>query len=249
MGFKDYFSEQAADYASYRPHYPASLFTWLADICPQRRRVWDCATGSGQAAAALKTNFAQVIATDASHAQLIQAQPQTGINYVCARAEQIPLASGSLDLITVAQAIHWFDRPRFYDEVHRLLVPNGMLALWCYGLFQITPAVDSLIQDYYQHTVGEYWPPERHHVEQGYDSIDFPYVELTTPEFNMQAEWNLQRVMGYLATWSATRHYIKATGKDPLPALAQYLTDTWGDPQQARVIQWPLHLKVGNKPI
>ena len=247
MAFKDYFSEQAAGYASYRPHYPASLFTWLADICPQQRRVWDCASGSGQAAAALTSHFAQIIATDASFAQLNQGQPQSNIHYVCARAEQAPLASDSLDLITVAQAAHWFDLPCFYQEVDRVLTSGGVLALWCYGLFQITPAIDSVIQDYYQHTVGKYWPPERHYVEQAYDSIDFPYAERTTPEFNMQVDWNLQQVMGYLATWSATRLYKKATGKDPLTALAQQLTDIWDDSRQARVIQWPLHLKVGIK--
>ena len=247
MSFKDYFSEQAAAYASYRPQYPPHLFAWLADVCPQHRRVWDCATGSGQAALALASHFAQVIATDASQAQLRETTPTSKVHYLCASAEQVPLASNSLDLITVGQAAHWFERPRFYEEVHRLLVPDGILALWCYGLFQITPAIDSVIQDYYQHTVGEYWPPERRHVEQAYQSLDFPYVEMTTPAYHMQVEWNLPQVMGYLATWSATRLYIKATGDDPLPRLAQQLAAAWVDPHQAFIIQWPLHLKVGNK--
>jgi SAM-dependent methyltransferase len=248
MAFKDYFSEQATGYASYRPDYPASLFTWLADICPQQRRVWDCASGSGQAATALTTHFAQIIATDASFAQLNQGQPQSNIHYVCARAEQAPLASDSLDLITVAQAAHWFDLPRFYEEVDRVLRPNGVLALWCYGLFHITPAIDAIIQHYYHCTLGEYWPPERRQVEQAYANLLFPYSPLTAPNLSMQLEWNLQRVMGYLATWSATRVFKKETGNNPLPTLAQQLTDAWGDPQQARVIQWPLHLKVGSKP-
>jgi ubiquinone/menaquinone biosynthesis C-methylase UbiE len=248
MSFKDYFSEQAAVYASYRPHYPASLFTWLAKVCPHHYRAWDCATGSGQAAAALAPYFEQVIATDASHAQLIQAQPQTGICYVCARAEQVPLASYSLDLITVAQAAHWFDLPRFYQEVDRMLRPNGVLALWGYGLFQITPTIDAIIQHYYQHTLGAYWPPERRHVEQAYTNLPFPYSPLTTPQFNMQAEWSLPQVMSYLATWSATRLYIKKTGEDPLPALQIQLAARWGSASQTRSVQWALHRKVGNKP-
>ena len=248
MASKDYFSDHAAGYASYRPHYPAAMFTWLAQQCEQQRNAWDCATGSGQAAVALAPYFQHVIATDASQAQLTQATPHDNIHYVCASAEQVPLASNSLDLITVAQAAHWFDRPHFYREVDRLLVPDGVLALWCYGLFQITPEIDALILDYYQHTVGEYWPPERRHIEQAYQSIGFPYTERDTPNYQMQLEWNLPQVMGYLATWSATRLFVKATGRDPLPTLEQLLTAAWGDPQQRRPIHWPIHLKAGNKP-
>lgn len=247
MSFKDYFSEQAAAYASYRPHYPASLFTWLAKTCPQHRRAWDCATGSGQAAAALAQHFAQVIATDASHAQLRQAQPQAGIRYVCASAEQVPLANNSLDLVTVAQAAHWFDLPRFYREVERVLRPEGVLAIWSYGLFRISPAIDAIVQHYYEHTLGTYWPPERRHIDQAYAQIFFPYSLLTTPLFTMQAEWNLPQVMGYLATWSATRLYRKTTGEDPLPALQSELAAHWNSPAQTRSVQWPLHLKVGLK--
>ena len=248
MAFKDYFSDHAAGYASHRPHYPAAMFDWLAQQCLSHDMAWDCATGSGQAATALAPYFERIIATDASQAQLVEATAGNNIDYVCASAEQVPLADQSLNLITVAQAAHWFDLSRFYREVDRLLVPRGILALWCYGLFQITPEIDTLIQDYYQHTVGEYWPPERRHVEQAYESIVFPYVERKSPAYHMQVEWNLDQVMGYLATWSATRLYRKATGQDPLPALTQQLTDAWGDPQQPRGIQWPLHLKVGNKP-
>ncbi len=248
MAFKDYFSDHAAGYASYRPHYPAEIFSWLAQQCEQQRNAWDCATGSGQAAAVLSEYFQRVIATDASHSQLIQARPQDNIHYVCASAEQVPLKENSLNLITVAQAAHWFDRSRFYHEVDRLLVSNGVLALWCYGLFQITPEVDALILDYYQHTVGTFWPPQRRHIEQAYETIDFPYSEMGSPGFNMQLKWNLSQVMGYLATWSATRLFIKATGRDPLPTLEQLLTAAWGDPGHTRTIHWPLHLKVGSKP-
>lgn len=248
MAFKDYFSDHAAGYASYRPHYPAEIFSWLAQQCEQQRNAWDCATGSGQAAVALAPYFERVIATDASDAQLTQATPGDNIHYICASAEQVPLTAHSLDLITVAQAAHWFDRSRFYREVDRLLVPDGVLALWCYGLFQIAPDIDALILDYYQHSVGAYWPPERRHIERAYSDIDFPYVERPTAEYKMQVDWNLPQVMGYLATWSATRLFVKATGRDPLPTLEQLLTAAWGDPQQRHPIHWPIHLKVGNKP-
>lgn len=248
MAFKDYFSDHAAGYASYRPHYPAAMFQWLTEQCVQHRNAWDCASGSGQAAVALAPHFERVIATDASQAQLTQATPHDNIHYVCASAELVPLVSNSLDLITVAQAAHWFDRPHFYREVDRLLVSNGVLALWCYGLFQITAEIDALILDYYQHTVGEYWPPERRHIEQAYQNIGFPYTQRDTPNYRMQLEWNLPQVMGYLATWSATRLFVKATGRDPLLTLEQLLTAAWGEPQQRRPIHWPIYLKAGNKP-
>jgi len=247
MAFKDYFSEQAADYARYRPQYPRELFAWLAAISPRQQRAWDCATGSGQAAVALASHFAQVIATDASQAQLRQAQPHPTTHTVCASAEQMPLATATLDLITVAQAAHWFDLPRFYQEVDRLLISGGILAIWCYGLFRISPAIDACIQDYYQHTLGAYWPAERQHIDQAYSQLPFPYALLPTPPFTMQLEWNLFQVMGYLATWSATRLLIKTTGDDPLPALQEKLAVHWGAPKQPRCVQWPLHLKVGQK--
>ena len=248
MAFKDYFSEQATGYASYRPHYPDNLFAWLADISPRQQRVWDCATGSGQAAAALASQFEQVIATDASQAQLLQAQTQVNIHYICARAEQVPLANNSLDLITVAQAAHWFDLPRFYQQVDRLLTAGGVLAIWCYGLFHITPEIDSIIKHIYQDTVGAYWPAERRHIEDAYANLSFPYAPLVTPGFLMQADWNLSQLIGYLATWSATRLYIKACGKDPLTDLEHQLAAHWGAPNQAHRVEWPLHLKVGLKP-
>ena len=247
MAFKDYFSDHAAGYASHRPHYPAALFEWLAQQCSRHEMAWDCATGNGQAAIALSPYFDRIIATDASQAQLVEATQGNNIHYVCASAEQVPLAANSLELITVGQAAHWFDLSRFYREVDRLLVPNGVLALWCYGLFQITSEIDVLILNYYQHTVGKYWPPERHHVEEAYQSLDFPYEQITTPDYCMQVNWNLGQVMGYLGTWSATRLYKKATGKDPLATLVQPLSDIWGDSRQPRAIQWPLHLKVGIK--
>lgn len=248
MAFKDYFSAQATGYASYRPHYPDSLFDWLPQISPRQQRAWDCATGSGQAATALASQFEQVIATDASQAQLQQAQAHTNIHYILARAEQVPLANDSLDLITVAQAAHWFDLPHFYQEVERLLVTGGVLAIWCYGLFRINPAMDAIIHHYYQHPLGAYWPAERRYVEQAYTNLAFPCAPLPTPGFMMQADWNLSQVMGYLATWSATRLYMKATGDDPLPALQDQLAAHWDAPTQARRMQWPLHLKVGHKP-
>lgn len=248
MAFKDYFSTQASGYAHHRPQYPNELFAWLASISPMQQHVWDCATGSGQAAVALTAHFEQVIASDASLAQLRQAPTHRQLHYVCCQAEQVPLKNTTLDLITVAQAAHWFHLPHFYAEVERVLRPQGVLALWCYGLFQINPAIDAVIQHYYQQIIGDYWPPERRHIETAYAQLSFPYALIAAPAFGLRVEWNLAQVTGYLATWSATQLYIKAKGKDPLPGLQAELADHWGDPAQLHRVEWPLHLKVGRKP-
>ena len=248
MAFKDYFSTQSTGYAQYRPQYPPALFAWLASLSPTQQRVWDCATGNGQAATALSAHFEQVIASDASLAQLRQAPAHANLHYVCCNAEQVPLGNVSLDLITVAQAAHWFDLPRFYPEVERLLRPAGVLAIWCYGLFHINPAIDAIIQHYYEDTLGAYWPAERHHIEQAYAYLPFPYTQMQTPAFNLQVKWDQSQVMGYLATWSATQLCIKTSGKDPLPGLQAELAGHWGDPEQVHRVEWPLHLKVGRKP-
>ena len=129
-----------------------------------------------------------------------------------------------------------------------MLRSQAVLALWCYGLFHINPAIDTIVNHYYKETLGAYWPAERRHIETAYTQLAFPYVLLETPAFTMQLEWNLAQVMGYLATWSATQLYIKERGDDPLPDLQAELAAYWGDPEQAHRVEWPLHLKVGRKP-
>lgn len=252
MNFKDYFSGHAADYATYRPHYPAALFAWLAQQCPQPERAWDCATGNGQAAIALTPHFQQVIATDGSAAQLEQAPPHPQVNFRVALAEESPLEDGTVDLVTVAQAVHWFDLKRFYAEVQRVLRPGGVLAMWCYGRPLLPIAVlDEVLEYYYNHVLDDYWTPERRVVEAGYRDLPFPWVELDAPIFSMQVTWTLPQLMGYLYTWSATQRYIAAHQVNPLEALADKFAAVW--PRKAGVeagepsisVCWPISLRAG----
>lgn len=248
MHFKDYFSDHATDYASYRPHYPVTLFDWLAEQAPGHNLALDCACGNGQAARALANHFQHVIATDASLPQLQAAQAHPGVDYVCARAEQAPLPDASLDLLTVAQAAHWFHLPVFRAEAARLLRPGGLLAIWGYGLTRITPAIDAIVDDYYGTTLQDYWPPERHHLEQAYRTLALPWPELDPPAPVMTADWTLRQLQGYLASWSATRLYIKVTGRDPRPALARRLQAAWGDAESPRTVRWPLFIRAAHRP-
>jgi len=246
--FQDHFSGHAADYARFRPHYPPALFEWLAQIAPTRELAWDCATGSGQAAVALSERFAEVVATDASAEQVAQAEAHPGVRYAVAPAEASGLADASVDLVTVAQALHWFDLERFYAEVRRVLRSGGVLAVWSYGLFECFPAVDAVVRRLYSEIVGPCWPMERRLVEDGYRSLPYPFPELAAPAFAMDARWTLAQAVGYLNTWSAVRRYRKDVGQDPLSLIASELSAAWGDPAVERSIRWPLHLRIGRMP-
>ncbi len=247
MNFKDYFSSHATDYAQFRPRYPNELFAYLAEIAPSRGRAWDCATGNGQTARALGEFFAEVIATDGSQTQLDQAAPHERVVYRRAVAEDSGLADASCDLITVSQALHWFNLDKFYAEARRVLRPGGGLAVWSYDLLNVTPEIDAALQHFYQDLVGPYWAPERELVEKGYRTIPFPFVELAPPVFEMTAHWSLLHLLGYLRTWSATQNFIKANHYDPLPEVGEDLQTLWGDPAAEREINWPLGMRVGRQ--
>lgn len=243
--FKDHFSNLAKTYATYRPQYPVELYTWLASISPSQQLVWDCACGTGQASLGLAEHFQQVIATDASAQQIAAAQAHPRIEWRVAPAEQSGLAAQSVDLITVAQALHWFDLTQFYAEAQRVLKPKGVLAVWTYGVLKIhQPAINALVQDFYTQVLGPYWPPERAIVETGYQALPFPFQELPVPAFSMQLAWNQAQLMGYLRSWSATERYIQAQGQDPVTRLEQQVASLWEDPA-CYLTEWPLAFRVG----
>ncbi len=245
LAFKDYFSV-ARDYARYRPHYPKELFEFLASLAPAKRVVWDVGSGSGQAAQALVSHFTRVVATDPSLSQLARAESRE-ISRVAVRAEEPPLKNSSIDLVTVAQALHWFDFDRFYAAVRRVTRPGAIVAAWTYPLASLGEDVDSLLARFARETVGDYWPPERRHVDLEYRRIPFPFERIETPEFEMTAEWSLDDLLGYAGTWSAVNRYRQATGDDPLPDLALALRAVWGGAKR-RAVRWSLPLFVGRAP-
>jgi len=241
----DHFSAVADGYARYRPGYPTALYDWLASLPAGRALAWDCATGSGQAAAGLAERFRRVAATDFSPAQIARAAPRPGVEYRVAPAEASGLPAAAADLVTVAQALHWFDLPAFYAEARRVLAPGGAVAAWCYNLLDTGPRINAVIGRYYSQVVGEYWPPERRLLEAGYRTLPFPFREIEAPRFEMTAEWTLDHLLGYLGTWSATERYRRVRGEDPLALVADGLRAAWGDPEEARRVRWPLYLRVG----
>lgn len=246
--FTDHFAKVATTYASHRPTYPKELFAWLAKNTPEQKLVWDCATGTGQAAVALADHFAQVWATDASASQIAAATPCPTITYHTAPADNSGLADRSVDLVTVAQALHWFDLASFYTEVRRVLKPGGLLAVWTYGVFRTegdaSDQVQKLLDGFYYKTVGPCWPPERRHVENGYADLMFPFPEISPPACAMAVDWTLADLAGYLRSWSATSRYIELHGRDPVSSLVeQQLAPLWGT--ERRRVVWPLSIKAG----
>ncbi len=245
-GFEDNFSKHAATYARYRPTYPAALFEHLAGAAPGRELAWDCGCGNGQCALALAKHFQRVVASDGSRRQLEHARRHRRVHYRVALAEASGLPSRSVDLITVAQALHWFDLPRFYTEARRVLKPGGLFAAWCYDLTVISPRIDSLLARYHRRTMKPFWSSRVRLANNHYRNIPFPFRELEAPSFTAEACWNLEEVMGYLMSWSSTQRFLDVRGYSPTDTLREKIHAAWGDPSSRRRVLWPLYLRLGH---
>lgn len=245
--FKDYFSENSADYGRFRPNYPSALFSYLASISNAHQKAWDCATGTGQAAVSLVEYFSAVIASDASSDQIENTAGRQGISYRIATAENSGIEAKSVDLITVAQAFHWFDIDGFSKEAGRVLKDKGILSIWTYNLLTVQPEIDEIINHLYFTILGKYWPEERRLVEEGYKNVELPFDEINAPAFTMTTEWTLPQLMGYLYTWSATKQYQEKTGIDPIETVQDEIASIWGEPGRVLAVSWPLSLRVWRK--
>lgn len=239
------FSSRSDDYARYRPTYPEALFAWLANQCEATDNALDLAAGNGQASLPLRSHFRQVLACDASVEQLAAGNGWADVQRFVAQAERLPLRSGQLDLLVVAQALHWFATPAFFDQVRQALKPGGLFCAWCYSLLEVSPTLDPLIRRLYGTTLDGYWPAGRASVDAGYSDIPLPFARIDTPGFAIEAHWNLAELLGYLRTWSAVKQWQRQHGRDPIALLEPELATAWGPPQQRRPIRWPLHLLAG----
>lgn len=241
----DHFTPVAEQYATFRPSYPDELFDWLAAIAPQRAMAWDCGAGNGQATVALASRFGQVLGTDISAAQLASAPALANVEYRVTPAEASGLPDRSADLVTVAQALHWFDLPEFYAEVRRVLKPQGVLAAWGYNRLLIPyPELQNIVDRFYEEKIGAYWPPERVHVENAYGDLPFPFARIDAPQFFLHKDWSREQLLGYLHSWSAVGRFKAAKGFDPVDALADEFAAHWTEGKTMRV-EWPLFMHVG----
>jgi ubiquinone/menaquinone biosynthesis C-methylase UbiE len=244
MGPRDYFSSCSSQYAAFRPHYPQALFEWLSSVSRAHERVWDCACGNGQASVDLAGYFQEIHGTDLSAEQIAHAEAHPRVNYRIGLAEASGLPEGYVDLVTVAQALHWFDLDRFYQEARRVARAGAALVVWSYGVCEIPgDRGNAELQNYYSNIVGPYWTPERRLVETGYRTLQFPVPEFQPPDFVMQLEWSLEQLLGYVSSWSASGRFLKERGEDPVPALRAALTPRWGAGTGSCAVRWPLSVR------
>jgi ubiquinone/menaquinone biosynthesis C-methylase UbiE len=245
MPFRDYFSTQAKEYAQHRPVYPAAMFEYLASLAPSNELAWDCGTGNGQAALALATKFQQIIATDASATQIENAFPHERISYRVEPSEKTTIPLNSVDLITVGTAVHWFDFEPFYAEVRRVGKPGGILAVWTYSFPIIEPEIDGWLGHFYWETLAGFWPERIHYLEERYETLPFPFEELQPPEFEMEATWSVDNLIGFLGSWSAVRKLIQAQGEVAFEGPLKELKRIWGKETKEYAIRWPLYFRIG----
>lgn len=243
--FKDHFSSHAAAYATYRPAYPPELVAWLSSIASATKTALDVGCGSGQLSLLLAERFDSVIATDPSAQQIESATAHPRIDYRVAPAEASGLPAASIDLLTAAQAAHWFDLPAFFAEARRLLKPDGVIALISYARLKSEGPIEEIVERFRLVTLKDYWPPERALVENDYRDIHLPFTAIEVPPFVIEVQWPLAALIGYLDTWSAVRAMEKAVGRDAFDAVVAELTRAWGDPAEARTIRWPLTIIAG----
>lgn len=241
---KDNFSNTAEKYANFRPSYPAPLIEYIANLCDHKVAAWDCGTGNGQVAMELCKYFQRVFATDISQNQIDNAYWDDKITYEVEAAESCSFPNKSFDLITIAQAIHWFDFDLFYEQVRRTIKPKGLIAIIAYGLIQIDDSVDTILKELYTDILGSFWDPERKMIDEQYKTIPFPFTEMETPSFSIELNWTLDHLMGYLHTWSAVEHYQKSKNAHPILLIKDKLKKAWGKDAKKQ-IQFPIYLRLG----
>ena len=240
--FKDLFSTQSTDYAKFRPTYPPELFAYLNSLTTNHGCVWDAGTGNGQAAIELAKSFRKVIATDPSEKQLQSAPKKQNIIYLHEKAEE-PSFADKVNLITVAQAFHWFNHKAFAEAVKKTAAEDCHLVVWSYAMTSVTPEVDAAVDPLYEGLLGPYWEKERKDVENGYKNIAMPFREIAPPEIPMKVRWTLERFEGYLRTWSALQKFVKENPDRDLTPYFSAIRKAWGN-EQERELSWPLNMRV-----
>jgi SAM-dependent methyltransferase len=243
--FHDHFSATAADYARFRPDYPVELVDALVALVPGADLAWDAGCGSGQFSVLLGRRFRRVIATDASRDQIDRALPDPAVEYRVAPAEASGVEAGSADLVTAAQAAHWFDLEAFYGEVRRVARAGGVLALVTYGAPELDGEPGGALRDFHVRALAGHWPPQRRLVDRGYRDLPFPFPELEVPSFEHRARWTLDHLLGYVGTWSGVRRLLEAGGEEVLVRFRGRMEEAWGEPSRLRAVRWPIRVRAG----
>lgn len=239
------FGIDSSGYRAARPTYPRAVFAWLAQLAPSLDRAWDCATGNGQAAVALAEHFARVDATDASAEQLAHAAPHPRVHYAVAPADRSGLPDGAIDLVTIAQAMHWFADDAFFAEVARVARPGGVIAAIGYGFLRVGDAIDRAVEQHVLDPVAPYWAPQARLLWNGYRDVRWPFTDVPDlPVFDMHHVWTLEQLIAYFKTWSAWKLYVEAHGADVEAQARTAIGAAWGDASTPRTVTLDFVLRV-----
>ncbi len=223
----------------------------LARHVPARAHVWEPGCGSGQATRGLVRHFALVHATDPSARQLgehwARTAPDPRVTLAVEPGERTSLGPGSVQLVAVAQALHWFDLPVFFAECDRVLAPGGLLAAWGYGDFLMPAGMEGALTAF-RSLIEPDWPLGRSLVGEHYARFDWPFEPVAAPDLRLEADWTFDRLLAYLSSYSATVRPRARTGTDPVERHGEALEAGWGDPAAVGRIRWPLCLHLRRKP-
>lgn len=238
------FSQQSDLYARYRPEYPQEMYDFLFRHVHKKEYAWDCATGSGQVAKKLAGKFDKVYATDISEEQLKHAPEIDNVRYKVEPAENTTLPDNKCDLITAAQAIHWFDIPEFYREVRRVASADGILAVIGYGMVRISESVNPHIDRLYDEAFNTYFTKSRELLDSHYRELPFPFEEIPTPAFTYTDSWTIRELEGYFNSWSAIQKIKTDEGRNPADQTIAALGEKLADKQNIPV-HFPVFLRLG----
>ncbi len=220
----------------------------LAQRSPDLSLAWDSGTGSGQAAVQLATHFDNVYATEPSQQQIDNAQPHPNVKYAVERAENPSLSDDSVSLAVAAQALHWYDLPRYFNEVRRVLKPGGLLAVFGYDWFFINEKIDAVVEKAILAPLRPHWAENNQLLWDGYRTIkfpdDFPEHELALPPFAIHLRWSLEDLLAYVQTWSAARKFIDVGNPNFFSQVRAQLAEVWGTPECQLDVVMPIHIRV-----
>jgi ubiquinone/menaquinone biosynthesis C-methylase UbiE len=255
------FDKQAKEYLENRPTYPASWFSQLASLTANHQLAWDVGAGNGQASVSIAEHYDRVIATDISKQQLELARKHPKVTYVLSppvmtdeELTSIVGEEGSVDLVTVATAVHWFDLETFYPQVKRVLrKPGGVIAVWTYVNPSVSPAVDAVSEDFFEST-RPYWNPKIKSLLNGYRTLSFPFEavlengkggEGNPVETDMEKEVSLDEYLGWFRSLSAVT-IAREKGVELLnEGVLRRFREAWGDENKTYTCKYPLHLLAG----
>ncbi|KAI4378823.1 hypothetical protein MLD38_016252 [Melastoma candidum] len=253
------FDKQAGTYLEARPTYPSEWYSMFASLTPQHSLAWDVGTGNGQAAIGVAEHYQQVIATDISEAQLSYAMPHPRVRYVHTPTtmtddEMVVLlgGEGSVDLITVATAAHWFDLPKFYALAKRVLrKPGGVIAVWGYNRMEVNPEFEK-VEARLHKAVTEFWHPDsRRLIMEGYRTIPFPFESIGLGKEGEPLQLSIPKELSFqgLLKVAESSSIITKAKEDGLKLLSEEvvaeLEAAWGGRDVVRTVNYKAFMLVG----